>query len=578
MTLRAVIYARCSTEEESQKDALMKQAAEARECVGQKGWLLVDSYVESRSGTSTKGRAEYNRLYDDLSRDKFDIIVIKSQDRLMRNTKDWYLFVDRLTTEQKRLYIYIEHKFYSTDDALITGIKAILAEDYSRELSKKLNNAHYRRQKNGTTVLLTNNTYGYRKLPDKSVEIIEEEAKIKRRMYELCAAGYGSRTVANILKGEGIVNRKGKPFGDSDIRRMVHNPLNKGTVVMRKVHYDFDSGRTIILPKNEQFIHENRIPAIVSEELWAQANARIAKRAITEHKDGRYVRGKNPGKTNLSGKLYCGLCGAPFYRTTRKSCKNSEKIHEWSCKTFLLGGRDTEKLGCNNIHLKEAVLYELLEKSCTEQLQYDREKISRKMTEILEDVLCENDLQPEIEKVKERKGKCELQMKTLVDKLLAEVISDDVYQMKQRGLESELQSIQEKVRSLEEKNAKEKTPRKRIAEIKEYMERGDGMKRTVLAGVLDGVEKIVIYPTYMEILNEKIRIDYGNAFNYLGQKREERESVIEMMKENPQITARQIAEKLDISLSGANYRIKVLRKEGRIRFQGAGGKGKWETL
>ena len=31
MSLRAVIYARCSTEEESQKDALVKQAQEAEE-------------------------------------------------------------------------------------------------------------------------------------------------------------------------------------------------------------------------------------------------------------------------------------------------------------------------------------------------------------------------------------------------------------------------------------------------------------------------------------------------------------------------------------------------------------------
>ena len=142
MSERAVIYARCSTEEESQKDALVKQAQEARECVEKQGWILVDSYVESHSGTSTRGRTEYNRLYEDLLGDTFDIIVIKSQDRLMRNTKDWYLFVDRLTTSRKQLYMYIERKFYSTDDGLLTGIKAILAEEYSRELSKKIGRAH----------------------------------------------------------------------------------------------------------------------------------------------------------------------------------------------------------------------------------------------------------------------------------------------------------------------------------------------------------------------------------------------------------------------------------------------------
>ena len=197
---RAVIYCRCSTEEECQKDALIRQAAEARECVCRLNWSLEDEYIESRSGTSTRGREQYQRLFSDLLRDKFEIVVIKSQDRLMRNTKDWYVFVDRLVTCGKRLYLYLENRFYSADDSLITGIKAILAEEYSRELSRKINNAHRNRQKTGSALMLTSNTYGYRKLPDKSLAIIEEEAQVKRKMYELCAGGLGSRCIARILR------------------------------------------------------------------------------------------------------------------------------------------------------------------------------------------------------------------------------------------------------------------------------------------------------------------------------------------------------------------------------------------
>lgn len=55
--------------------------------------------------------------------------------------------MDRLVTCGKRLYLYLENRFYSADDSLITGIKAILAEEYSRELSRKINNAHRNRQR-----------------------------------------------------------------------------------------------------------------------------------------------------------------------------------------------------------------------------------------------------------------------------------------------------------------------------------------------------------------------------------------------------------------------------------------------
>ena len=45
---RAVIYCRTSTTEESQLNALENQVKEAKSCVEAQGWLLVDTYVESK--------------------------------------------------------------------------------------------------------------------------------------------------------------------------------------------------------------------------------------------------------------------------------------------------------------------------------------------------------------------------------------------------------------------------------------------------------------------------------------------------------------------------------------------------
>lgn len=287
--LRAVYYARCSTEEENQKDALIRQAAEAEETIRAKGWLLVDAYVESRSGTSRKGRREYNRLYEDLDRNRFDVVVIKSQDRLMRNTRDWYLFADRLNRAGKRLYFYLENTFYSPEDALLTGIKAILAEEYSRELSKKMNLAHQKRQQNNGKPVLTSKSYGYRRTADGAIELIPEEAAVKRRMYELCADGLGGRKIAAVLAAEGVRSRAGKPFSGTDIIRMVRNPMNKGTVVMNRKHYDFNIGKTLPTPPGGQYVYAGKIPAIVSEELWIAAN-RAADERLCRKKVGKSVQ------------------------------------------------------------------------------------------------------------------------------------------------------------------------------------------------------------------------------------------------------------------------------------------------
>lgn len=608
MIPHAVIYARCSTEEESQKDALRKQVDEGRACVHEMGWTLTDIYVESRSGTTTKGRSEYNRLYEDLAGDRFDIIVIKSQDRLMRNTKDWYLFVDRLLTQQKKLYIYIERKFYTTDDALITGIKAILAEEYSRELSKKINNAHKNRQMQNGPVVLTSNTYGYRKMPDKSVVIIEEEAQIKRRMYELCAAGFGSRTISAILKNEGITARNGKPFTDSAILRMIHNPLNKGTAVMNRLHYDFESKRVMKMPEDEQYIYENKVPPIVSEELWEAANQEILRRAQAIRK-GEKKRGRNPGKSQLSGKLFCGLCKSPYYRRTRRRYKDKAVIYEWKCKKYLETGRNSKKAvrpqlrraqlteaeGCDNIHLDEENLYHLLSEVCRNRYQTDKELIVGKMVNMLKLVLKEKDYQPELDKENQKKEKLQEQMDVLVEKLLDGIISNEIYQRKQNELEQSFAAVKDKIKELEKKRAKGNVLKDRLAQIECTLKEGGAVEKAAVAGMLGEVDKIWIYPEYMEIVfslskltgienldmesggyGNSMKIEYGNLFDYKARKKDEREGIVDLMRADPEITARRIADELGISLSGANYRIRTLKKEGRIRFNGRGGKGEWK--
>lgn len=577
MTTRAVIYARCSTEEESQKDALIKQAEEARECVRSQGWLLMDSYVESKSGTSTRGRSEYSRLYEDLLWNKFDVIVIKSQDRLMRNVKDWYLFVDRLNTAQKRLYIYMEKKFYSADDGLITGIKAILAEEYSRELSKKINNAHRNRQKNGGTAVLTGNAYGFCKLPDKSVGLVEEEARIKGRMFRLCAAGYGSRTIANILRKDGVCKRSGKPFTDTDILRIIRNPMNKGTIVMNRQHYDFDTGQTMDVPREDWYIHENKVPPTVSPQLWARANAQVDKRGKRRGSPGAYRRNNHM----LTGKIICGLCGRPYYHKSRRRYRDHEIIYDWICSGGLNYGRKDDREGCNNINLSEGKLMEVLQSACVDYHKPDREALTRRMVKILKQVLKEQDHSSELEhaqaKVKQIKG----QMSLLVDKLLSGILSDDMYQQKQKELDRELEGCRENMEQLEGRRDAGAMLEERIANIREFLEHGDSVEKASMAAVLDKIERIVIYPQYMDMewdFGDKTTIEYGNSFQYLEQKARAREQIVEIMKENPHVTAGKIAEMLDMSLSGVQYKIKVLRREGRIRYNGKNGRGYWEVL
>ena len=112
---------------------------------------------------------------------------------------------------------------------------------------------------------------------------------MKRRMYELCADGLGGRKIPAVLAAEGVRSRAGKPFSGTDIIRMVRNPMNKGTVVMNKKHYDFNTGKTLPTPLGGQYVYAGKIPAIVSEELWIAAN-RAADERLCRKKVGKSVQ------------------------------------------------------------------------------------------------------------------------------------------------------------------------------------------------------------------------------------------------------------------------------------------------
>lgn len=636
MQLRAVIYCRCSTEEESQKDALQKQVMEAKACAEENGWLLADQYVESRSGTTSKRRREYLRLFDDIATAKFDIIIIKSQDRLMRNTKDWYLFLDRLLTNGKRLYLYLDRKFYTTDDALITGIKAILAEEYSRELSRKIVNAHRHRQTRGGRVMLTNQVFGFEKLPDGNVRVIEAEAEIIRHIFQYCATGYGSRAIANILKNDGVRSKRGKDMTPATIRRMIRNPLYKGIFVMNRQHFDFETKRTVRNPEDQWIYQEGIVPAIVDAELWERANQAMSSRAEQNHrqencrqenrrqenrKQENRLKGSNKGKYVLSGKLVCGSCGCPYYRTWRRGYASPEKIIvEWKCSGYVSRGRKgkdsrqqlckpeglQQAEGCDNVHLDEKVLFGVLEHLSTQYYQLEQDKkdgIIQRTIPLLERSLNENSCQNEMEALRLEEEKLERTKRLLLEKLLEGIVSDRDYQIKFQELEEKSQGLETRLQNLQSQLGRQKCVSQRLEEIKRRLEHG-GIEKAMVSQMLKNVECIMVREWQLEVrfrsrhmiemseakgtvVNQvtgeadnglSVFLDYPFEATTDRGRQIDRRRVWELLQEEPCLTAKKIAERMNRSYGVAVTRMKELRKEGYIQYEGSGGHGYWRVV
>ena len=287
---RVAIYNRCSTEEEAQKNALEVQVAESLELVEEKkaeGWQIVARYVELESGTSTKRRKEYLRMVEAIKQNQFDIVVVKSIDRLARNAKDWYLFLDCLTKHHTRLYLYLERKFYQSEDALVTGIKAILAEEFSKELSAKIKNAHHRRQQKQTGLNITREMFGWNRIKKDTFEVNEEEAAYFRTACQLVEAGFGFCRLSNTMYKIGARSKTGGRISEVQWRNMLRSSRAYGTVVLHQKEYDFIRKEKRRMPEEEWIVIENALPALISREYFE-----IIQEILDENAKSRKVRAK----------------------------------------------------------------------------------------------------------------------------------------------------------------------------------------------------------------------------------------------------------------------------------------------
>lgn len=597
---RAVNYCRCSTEEESQRDALQIQTLESREWIKKMGWIQVDEYVEAKSGTQMKGRTEYQRLFEDMAKDKFDIIVIKDQDRLMRNTKDWYLFIDRMLQHGKRLFMYLENKYYTPDDALITGIRAIMAEEYSRHLSKKINNAHRGRQEKGTNVVLNSNTYGFIKEKRQPPIIREKEAEAINRMFDLSILGYGANRISKQLYREGYTDREGRPIPDARIRKIIRNPLYMGTAVMNKRHFDFETKQMLHNPKEEWIVHENIVPAIVSPEKWQQANM-----AMDERKKQEGALGKTRHQPVLSRRIFCGCCGAPYFRTSRK--RKSGIVKEWKCSSYLKNGRIREigkdkeispLMGCNNAHLEEDILIQHLEKILTQYYspQEGKQNFIDAMLGVLKQTLDDpsEDAERKLQEEKQRKRieKLEHQQEILLDKLLDEVITDEEYQKKKMELQNSISELKGGLEQQQEQELARKKLEQRLEEIRNWMEQG-GLEKASAMDMIADIQRIVVYPDYLdiELLPEKISdlsilerhpIHIKTTYPFSWSTKQGRtiteEKLVKLWQENPEMTVKQMGKELGIPYRAVLSRVNHLKAMGKVRYNGKGGNGSWEIL
>lgn len=356
LPLRVCYYARVSTDSDVQLNSLDNQLEYYENYIKSKPkWIFSGGYIEEgKTGVRVDVRPSFKKMIHDAKHNKFDLIITKEVSRFARDLEDSIHYIREL--KDSGVGVFFENQNLNTFDSnseLILNIMFNLAQDESRKLSARVKFGHRQAIENGH-VLGSSNITGYKKDNCKLV-IVENEAKFIKTLFELYASGkYGFHKLSKKLSELGYLNKKGKLYDKDSLKRMIENPKYKG--YYRAKTYEILDYRTKRRKKNsldEQVLYkckDGSIPAIVSEELWDQAN-KILKSRTKGYESNNYWSGGL--KYAFSSKIYCKEHNTNFQRSHGSKNKNRPT---WSCSMYL----QHRLAACESPIIAETDLYNII--------------------------------------------------------------------------------------------------------------------------------------------------------------------------------------------------------------------------
>ena len=436
LPLRVCYYCRVSTDSDVQLNSLDNQLEYYENYIKSKPkWIFSGGYIEEgKTGVRVDVRPSFKKMIHDAKHNKFDLIITKEVSRFARDLEDSIHYIREL--KDSGVGVFFENQNLNTFDSnseLILNIMFNLAQDESRKLSSRVKFGHRQAIENGH-VLGSSNITGYKKDNCKLV-IVENEAKFIKTLFELYATGkYGFLKLSKKLSELGYLNKKGKLYDKDSLKRMIENPKYKG--YYRAKTYEILDYRTKRRKKNsldEQVLYkckDGSIPAIISEELWDQAN-KILKSRTKGYENNNYWSGGL--KYAFSSKIYCKEHNTSFQRSHGSKNKNRPT---WSCSMYL----QHRLAACESPIIAEIDLYNIIS-SIMNNIIPQKKSIIDNMLKLYENIDRNDDYYKELELLNTNIKNIEEKKLMVLDLVFNGDISKDSLKMQFEKYDQEIKSF-----------------------------------------------------------------------------------------------------------------------------------------
>jgi site-specific DNA recombinase len=315
--MRCAVYARVSTELDSQRTSIENQIDIFRNYAVQHNWEIVEIYTDKKSGTKGN-RPGLKALIEDGKDGKFDVILAKELSRLARNGKLSYELRDICQFNNIHI-VCLDNSINSVEGNVQNfGLFAWLYENESANSSRRNKQAKRVKAQRGLFVG-SNPPYGYRS--EEGVLKIKNDntPNIIRGIFQEYLSGTGMDTIAKTLTAEGvptpaqIANKSNASslWHASSIKGILNNHHYCGDLVQsRTATISVTSSKRRELSEEDFVIIENTHQAIIPKETFNAVQALMQSRTRTA---------TAPKKHMFTNILYCEECQkGMWYKANQK--------------------------------------------------------------------------------------------------------------------------------------------------------------------------------------------------------------------------------------------------------------------
>lgn len=321
--MNAVIYARYSSHNQNEQ-SIEGQLADCYEWAKKNDVTVIGEYIDRALSGTVDRRPDFQRMIADAAKRQFEIVLVWKLDRFSRNRYDSAIYKTRLKKYGVRVISVMEKITDSPEGIILEGLLESMAEYYSANLAENIRRGQRESVKNGT-FLGGNIPYGYRSV-NKKLVIDDRTAPVVRHIFAEYSKGVGKRELMDDLSARGFRNARGKPFSNSSVTRILSNTVYVGRYVY--------NGEVV----------EGLAERLIDDDTFEKVQSRLAV--------NKRMSGAATAKVDylLSGKCFCGLCGASMVGDSGTS-RRGEMYYYYTC-----GAKKKKSSACSKQREKKGFL------------------------------------------------------------------------------------------------------------------------------------------------------------------------------------------------------------------------------